>query len=121
MELSENKWNLQQSHRPSLFVTDYWETYRDDLSKWKEKTILQSIIRIYNILEDEMPIHELESTKRRTYATFLVEIIKWFDEKADSEPDFKALLIERGKHYSEMRASMGLGDPWHYSPKYYTP
>jgi len=119
MELNENLWNLQQQHRDSHFITDYWETYRDDLRKWKEKMILQRIIRIYNIFDYEPPIEMMERFKRRTYATLLVEIIKWFDEKADLEPDFKALLIERGKHYSEMRANMKTGDPWHFRSKYY--
>ena len=95
MELNENLWSLQQQHRDSYFITDYWETYRDDLRKWKEKMILQRIIRIYNIFDYEPPIEMMELFKRRTYATLLVEIIKWFDEKADLEPDFKALLIER--------------------------
>jgi len=120
MELSENL-RLTQNNRGPFFI-HYWRAHEEDLNKWKEKEMLLRIIRIYNLMSVGQSTEHLTIDERTHYGNFLIEIIDWFDGKAESDPEFKSRLESTKRHYSEMSESLRKGDPSTYKqfkPKYY--
>jgi hypothetical protein len=120
MELSENL-RLTQGNRGPFFI-HYWRAHEEDLIKWKEKEMLLRIIRMYNLMRARQSPELLTVDERTHYGHFLIEIVRWFDDKADSDPGFKARLESTKKHYFDMSESLRKGDPSAYrrfKPKYF--
>ena len=120
MEISENL-KLTQGNLGSYSI-HHWRAHEEDLNKWKEKEMLLRIIRIYNLMSARQSPEHLTIDERTHYEHFLIEIIDWFDQKAESDPELKRRLESTRKHYSEMSESLRKGDPSAYKqfrPKYY--
>jgi len=120
MELSENL-RLIQGNRGHFFI-QYWRAHEEDLNKWNEKEMLLRIIRVYNLMSVEQSPTRLTVDERTHYGNFLIEIIKWFDQRAESNPGFEARLELTKKEYIKMSESLRKGDPSaykHFKPNYF--
>lgn len=94
-----------------------------DFVKWKEKEMLLRVIRIYNLMKISQSPENLSIDERTQYGHFLIEILSWFDKKAESVPEFKTRLEASKQEYLEMNRVIQEGDPSQYKtfkPKYYT-
>ena len=120
MELSENLRLTQGNLGP--YFTHYWRAHEEDLNRWREKEMLLRINRIYNLMSARQSPENLTEEERTHYGNFLIEIISWFDQKAESAPELKRRLESTRKHYTEMSEALRKGDPAAYKefrPKYY--
>ena len=120
LELSENLERLQRNQ--SHFITDYWRTHETDFVKWVEKEMLLRVIRIYYLMKISQSPENLSINERTHYGHFLIEILSWFDKKAESVPEFKTRLEASKQEYHEMNRVMQEGDPSQhktFKPKYY--
>ena len=64
----------------------------------------------------------LTHNDRRYYGHFIIEITKWFDQKAESDLTLKDRLESIKKEYSDMSESLRSGDPstfTSFTPKYF--
>jgi hypothetical protein len=120
MEISENLKQIQRNE--GHFITEYWLGHETDFVKWKEKEMLLRIIRIYNLMKLAQSPDSLTINERTHYANLLIEIISWFDSKAESDIEFEKKLEKIKQEYYKMTEVLREGDPSQYKnfkPKYF--
>lgn len=64
----------------------------------------------------------LTINERTHYANLLIEIISWFDKKAESDKEFEKKLEKTKQEYYQMTLVLREGDPSQYKnfkPKYF--
>jgi hypothetical protein len=119
MELAEN-WYSIRFRDSTYFVTNYWEVFREDLGKWNEDQIVK-IIRIYNYMESKQTPTIPKYAELTQIENLMTDVLKWFEAKAGTDPDFKKRLEGVQKYFKEMQTTIdkeGLSDGA-FIPKYF--
>ena len=117
MELAENLLFIRRVR--GNFITNYWESFRTELSKWNEEQIVK-IIRIYNFMEAEQSPELVTTVQNNQIENLIVDTIKWVDSKAEADPDFRKKLEKVDSYFEEMRKTIQKKERTApYRPKYY--
>jgi len=119
MELGENLYYIRGVR--GNFITNYWESFRTELSKWNEEQIVK-IIRIYNIMEAEQSPRTITSYENKQIENLIVDTLKWFESKAEADPDFRKKLEKVDRYFEEMQKTIHNRERTApYRPKYFVP
>jgi hypothetical protein len=113
MELDENRTEINLNR----VVTNYWEVYRSELGNWKESEITK-IIRVYNLLDSYSRRLETQNyTFNADIKRLIIDVLRWFDDKAEKNERFKEILKEVRLEYSETKRIEQTGE-LNYNPKF---